>query len=235
MKTLLLVLSVLALCACETPKESSASLAAPVAGSSKIYIIGDEISKGDGVTLNYGQILASRSGKQVVNRSYSSTTGRDKANGIHSPGGVTSTMNTTLSIDELAGITPSDIIIIFVCYTDARWDGIVTNSANYTTFVPAFLTAAYNTGAQIYVVTPIKMNAAAYGLTALNQGSDAAMLSFANALNNSVLGFHSSGVRLVDMYNTFNPILANLQADMIFPNDAGHQIIADKLILDMGL
>lgn len=240
----LILLVCLALVGCkEAPSNTAASLPeeppvqAPIIAPivtppvSKIYIFGDEISAGDGVTNPYWKELETASGKSIENRSYSNATG-----GIFFGAGGVSTMNTTLDLNNnnLGGIGPSDIIIIFVGYTDVRWYGNV--GGNFSSFFTPFINAAYNTGAQIYIVSPIKMNAGVYNsFSPLNNGSDSGMATFSGLLQNAANGFNSSGVVYVDMINQFNPVAQNLQANLQYPNDTGHLVIASVLKTAMGL
>lgn len=223
MKTLNIVLVLilgLLVSACNGGGGSSTSSAAPALPVAEIFVYGDEISAGNGVTTSYVDLIESETGMPVVNKSRSSL----------------GSLNNTLSLanDDLDDVGSEDIVIIFVGYQDVRWHGTVPNG-DLTSFVEPFLDRAFISGAHVYVVNPIRMNAAVYGSFApYNNGSDALMLAFSNTMENYIDSYSSSRMSFIDLQSVFNPIAGNLQGDMQLPNETGHAIIADTILNGMG-
>lgn len=218
---LLLCMLIFSLVACEqggTPASSGAKT--PTQDARKIHVYGDDMSAGTGVTKSYVDIVKDNAHLEVVNHAYKQA----------DMGGAVSVLNNILHLSDLDDVKTNDIVIIFAGYNEMRWYGSSSVSIN-STFTP-FLTRAYNSGADVYVLNVPKMNPAAYSLFApLNNGTDAGMLNYSNQIKAVTLNF--SRAKFVDIRAIFNPIAQNLQANLEYPNDQGHQIIADLLISAM--
>lgn len=245
-------LILLALCfslvACEPSKDASARLASPAVDTEpKIYVFGDEITMADGIATPYTKILEQRSGLKVVVNAYSHFSG-----GMHPAGSGPCHLNSTNNAGVFTAsylknmISPNDTVVYFSGYNDARYYG---NTANLTFIyhdtTPQILQYLYDTGAQVYVVTPIKMlNPAAsytyqYANTALpdlivNKGTDAAMATLRGLFVASVASFSSNGIKIIDLQNNFPVTAANYGASEEFPSQDGHLVIGNYLATEMG-
>lgn len=217
----LLLLGVL-LAGCEGGTSASSDSATPQNPSTpvaEIFVFGDRMSAGYGVTTSYVDLIEADTGLPVTNHARSDL----------------DIVNNTLLIGSLSEVGPEDTIIISFGYQEVRWFGTVPGSV-FPSFVTPFLNAAYLTGAQVYVVNPIRMNAAAYLAFPPNyiDGSDLEMQAMSDAIEAEVLAFGTSQVAFIDVQSVFNPIAANLQPDLEFPNETGHAILADTILTAMG-
>lgn len=222
MKTLLLTMAILSLCACEGGSGGGSGAATIVPKNQiKIHVYGDEISYGTGVTTSYVDLIKARTGYTIVNHSKAASM----------LGGAYTTYNNVFLNADLNSVTSSDIVIIFAGIQDVRWYGTI-NQTLFNTMTSSFYGLAYTTGAKVYVVNPIKMNAGVYAsFSPLNNGSDVKMASYGTMLQTLA---NSYNFVYIDMNSTFSPTPANLQGDLQWPNETGHQVIANKILTSMG-
>lgn len=215
-----LVLSLLTLAACG-PAGGSGGGSNSGTGSPRVIIFGDDISAGIGATTPYGTLVGQALGLPVVNKSCSVLN--------QSPGNYClSNQTTNQQWYNSIGITSRDIVIFMTGYQDVRHNG---NLLNIDGFVDFFLNELKATGAEVLVVSPIKMQAAQYtNFAPLNNGSDVQMQNLATYLQGKVTALADSHIKYIDVISGFNPINANLSADKQYPNDVGHQFLATTIL-----
>lgn len=240
MKQLIITLA-LGLAACGqgggAPSGGSPSLVIPPTGNgvATLYIFGDDVSYGTGSTSSYVSQLTTRSSLPTVNLSYANA----------NLGGAVTTMNNTIQtyggnggawtnahLDTNLG--PEDTVIIFAGSTDARWYGNAVPGNYLQNNLVQLLTKIKTSGAKLYVVGTIAMPLATYAMFApLNNGSDAAMTTWNNAIAAQVTALNYSRATFINALTQFNAIGANYNGQ--YPSDAGHTALATIIANGMGI
>jgi lysophospholipase L1-like esterase len=228
MKTLLL--SILLLTACGQGGGSGDGNG-DASVTKRLFVFGDEISYGANIVKPWPAEVAKRAGYSL--RNYATSYGPGVVNAMNNSLWPENFTSEWIGSGRFAKVNTSDIVIIFFGYNDARWSGSGINTANFDQFLLPVILGARTKGARVFVVGTIGMPTASYAMySPLNNGSDAAMLTWNNAIKQYVQAFDSSIV-FIDALHQFNAVDANFNGQ--WPNDAGQAELADIIATGMGL
>ncbi len=223
LKIIYSILLILVLSGCESGSGGGSQANLTPINESRLIFFGDEITVGTGVSETYVDLVSQSLGKEAVNKGYESN---------NSPAALmNNTVGTGNSSWSVQNLTANDVVIIFVGYQDVRYYGDFP-SGHLNQHLGGFLDVMESIGCTVYVVTPILMIGTEWTLNnPYDGGSDAEMLEARNEIISLVSQYPT--MNIIDAYSSYTPTWANTQVDGQFPNELGHQELANIILNGM--
>lgn len=221
----LLLISMLGLTACGAGG-GSGSGGGSAAIAPRLFVYGDNAAAGQGSAVKFAQVIATYFHMALINRAAPIAPNDSMYYAFY----VNNAQNTPTNISDIG---PQDIVLVYVGYDEVRSVGQPPLGMNnfWGGYEKPFFNGLAAIGCKVKVVGPHKIAPAIQNaFVPNNHGTDAGIADMNAFLQTQSIIDGSANFKYIDISAGFNPIAANLQADLQYPNETGHALIANLIL-----